>query len=178
MDARATLEQLPPGARGIVFQLCESLGVLPRRPIEQQMAELGEEDRKALAKLGGRVGVYSLYFPSMPKPGPVRPPGGLRIVAGRRSGREQGWRGYRRRTQGGEASGRGAEGRNGGEVRTAGARSAGGQACSAQAIAAGLVPRDAADDVAGRLLGAGDGGRVARPRVPRPSADRRDRPAA
>src|SRR4029079_15209197 len=29
MDARATLEQLPPGARGIVFQLCEHLGILP-----------------------------------------------------------------------------------------------------------------------------------------------------
>ena len=36
MDARATAE-LPAGARGIVFQLCEGLGVLPRRPIEQQL---------------------------------------------------------------------------------------------------------------------------------------------
>src|SRR5204863_8276398 len=52
MDARATLDQLPRGARGIVFQLCENLGVLPRRPVEQQMTELAEEDRKALAKLG------------------------------------------------------------------------------------------------------------------------------
>src|SRR4029078_1872143 len=33
MDARATLEQLPPGARGIRFQFCQSLGVLPRRPL-------------------------------------------------------------------------------------------------------------------------------------------------
>ena len=59
MDARAVTE-LPAGARGIVFQLCEHLGVLPRRPVEQQLAELGEDDRKALAKLGVRVGVYSL----------------------------------------------------------------------------------------------------------------------
>ena len=81
MDARATLEQLPPGARGIVFQLCEHLGVLPRRPIEQQMAELSEEDRKALAKLGVRVGVYSLYFPSMLKPVPIRLRAGLWMVA-------------------------------------------------------------------------------------------------
>ncbi|MCW5737484.1 MAG: helicase [Enhydrobacter sp.] len=81
MDARATLEQLPPGARGIIFQLCENLGVLPRRPIEQQMAELGEEDRKALAKLGVRVGVYSLYFPSMLKPVPIRLRAGLWMVA-------------------------------------------------------------------------------------------------
>jgi ATP-dependent RNA helicase SUPV3L1/SUV3 len=81
MDARASSEQLPPGARGIVFQLCEHLGILPRRPIEQQMAELGEEDRKALAKLGVRVGVFSLYFPSMLKPVPIRLRAGLWMVA-------------------------------------------------------------------------------------------------
>ncbi|SKA03216.1 ATP-dependent RNA helicase SUPV3L1/SUV3 [Enhydrobacter aerosaccus] len=81
MDARATQEQLPPGARGIIFQLCEHLGVLPRRPIEQQLSELTEEDRKALAKLGVRVGVYSLYFPSMLKPVPIRLRAGLWMVA-------------------------------------------------------------------------------------------------
>jgi ATP-dependent RNA helicase SUPV3L1/SUV3 len=80
MDARATAE-LPPGARGIVFQLCESLGVLPRRPIEHQLGELGEEDRKALARLGVRVGVYSLYFPSMLKPVPIRLRAGLWMVS-------------------------------------------------------------------------------------------------
>ena len=80
MDARATAE-LPAGARGIVFQLCESLGVLPRRPIEDQLAQLGEEDRKALARLGVRVGVYSLYFPSMLKPVPIRLRAGLWMIA-------------------------------------------------------------------------------------------------
>ena len=80
MDARATTE-LPAGARGVIFQLCEGLGVLPRRPIEQQLAELGEEDRKALARLGVRVGVYSLYFPSMLKPVPIRLRAGLWMIA-------------------------------------------------------------------------------------------------
>ncbi|WIM10967.1 helicase-related protein [Enhydrobacter sp.] len=80
MDARATAE-LPAGARGIVFQLCENLGVLPRRPIEQQLAELGDEDRRALARLGVRMGVYSLYFPSMLKPVPIRLRAGLWMVA-------------------------------------------------------------------------------------------------
>ena len=80
MDARATTE-LPPGARGIVFQLCEHLGVLPRRPIEDQLAQLGEEDRKALARLGVRVGIYSLYFPSMLKPVPIRLRAGLWMIA-------------------------------------------------------------------------------------------------
>ena len=83
MDARATTE-LPAGARGIVFQLCEGLGVLARRPIEDQLAQLNEEDRKALAKLGVRVGVYSLYFPSMLKPVPIRLRAGLWMIAGSR----------------------------------------------------------------------------------------------
>jgi ATP-dependent RNA helicase SUPV3L1/SUV3 len=80
MDARATTE-LPAGARGIIFQLCEGLGVLARRPIEDQLAQLSEEDRKALARLGVRVGVYSLYFPSMLKPVPIRLRAGLWMVA-------------------------------------------------------------------------------------------------
>ena len=80
MDARATAE-LPAGARGVVFQLCESLGVLPRRPVEEQLSQLGEEDRKALARLGVRVGVFSLYFPSMLKPVPIRLRAGLWMIA-------------------------------------------------------------------------------------------------
>ncbi len=80
MDARATPD-LPAGARGIVFQLAEGLGMLARRPIEDQLAQLGEEDRKALARLGVRVGVYSIYFPSMLKPVPIRLRAGLWMVA-------------------------------------------------------------------------------------------------
>ncbi len=80
MDARATAE-LPAGARGVIFQLCEGLGVLPRRPVEEQLAQLGEEDRKALARLGVRVGVFSLYFPSMLKPVPIRLRAGLWMIA-------------------------------------------------------------------------------------------------
>lgn len=81
MDARASSEQIPAGARGIVFQLCEGLGVIERKPIEQQLGQLGEEDRKALAKLGVRVGVFTLYFPSMLKPVPIRLRAGLWMVA-------------------------------------------------------------------------------------------------
>ena len=80
MDARAVAE-LPAGARGIVFQLCEGLGVIARKPIEQQLTELAEDDRKALAKLGVRVGVFTLYFPSMLKPVPIRLRAGLWMIA-------------------------------------------------------------------------------------------------
>lgn len=80
MDARATTE-LPAGARGVIFQLCEGLGVLPRRPVEEQLAQLSDEDRKALARLGVRIGVFSLYFPSMLKPVPIRLRAGLWMIA-------------------------------------------------------------------------------------------------
>lgn len=80
MDARATAE-LPAGARGVIFQLCEGLGVLQRRPVEEQLAQLSEEDRKALARLGVRIGVFSLYFPSMLKPVPIRLRAGLWMIA-------------------------------------------------------------------------------------------------
>ena len=80
MDARATTE-LPAGARGVIFQLCEGLGVLPRRPVEEQLAQLTDEDRKALARLGVRIGVFSLYFPSMLKPVPIRLRAGLWMIA-------------------------------------------------------------------------------------------------
>ena len=76
MDARATAE-LPAGARGIVFQLCEGLGVLPRRPIEQQLAELGEDDRKALARLGVQGRRLFALFPEHAEAGadpPARRP--------------------------------------------------------------------------------------------------------
>ena len=43
-----------------------------------------EEDRKALARLGVRVGVFSLYFPSMLKPVPIRLRAGLWMVANNR----------------------------------------------------------------------------------------------
>ena len=76
MDARATAE-LPAGARGIVFQLCESLGVLPRRPIEEQLAQLGEDDRKALARLGVQGRRLFALFPEHAEagadPAPRRP---------------------------------------------------------------------------------------------------------
>ena len=81
MDARAASENIPAGARGIVFQLCEGLGVIERKPIEQQLGQLGEEDRKALAKLGVRVGVFTPYFPSMLKPVPIRLRAGLWMIA-------------------------------------------------------------------------------------------------
>ena len=55
-------------ARGLLFQLIESLGTLPRRRAQAQIAELTRADRKALAGLGLRLGRVSVFFPALLKP--------------------------------------------------------------------------------------------------------------
>ncbi|MCF8482318.1 MAG: helicase [Rhodospirillum sp.] len=63
-------------ARGLAFQLVEALGTLSRRGGDEQMDSqvraLEEEDRKALARVGVRLGVESLFMPDLLKPDPQR----------------------------------------------------------------------------------------------------------
>ena len=54
-------------ARGLVFQLCEALGSMPRRPAESQIEGLGRPDRQALRRLGIRLGRESVYLPPLLK---------------------------------------------------------------------------------------------------------------
>jgi ATP-dependent RNA helicase SUPV3L1/SUV3 len=61
-----------PAARGVMFQLAERLGVMPRHQIEAQLNEVDETARKALARLGVRVGIYTLYLPTMLKPAAIK----------------------------------------------------------------------------------------------------------
>jgi len=70
----ATLYRAPPGAlgaaaRGLLFQLRESLGTLPRRAVADQLARASRADRKILGALGLRIGAQSLYFPELLKAG-------------------------------------------------------------------------------------------------------------
>ena len=60
--------ELPGPARGLAFQLLESLGSLPRRAAEEQIAGLTKEDRAALRALGVRIGRESLFLPALLKP--------------------------------------------------------------------------------------------------------------
>jgi ATP-dependent RNA helicase SUPV3L1/SUV3 len=55
-------------ARGLVFQLGEGLGSLPRRRAEAQIRPLSDVDRKALARLDVRLGVESVFLPRLLKP--------------------------------------------------------------------------------------------------------------
>src|SRR5512138_679664 len=60
--------ELTPAGRGLLFQLVEALGTLPRRPLAAQLAALTRADRKTLADLGVRLGAASLFMPKLQHP--------------------------------------------------------------------------------------------------------------
>ncbi len=57
-------------ARGIAFQVAESLGVLERTRVADDVKALPQDARAALRKFGIRFGAYHLYLPNLVKPAP------------------------------------------------------------------------------------------------------------
>jgi len=57
-------------ARGIAFQVAESLGVLDRAQVGDEVKNLPQDARAVLRKLGVRFGAYHLYLPALLKPAP------------------------------------------------------------------------------------------------------------
>jgi ATP-dependent RNA helicase SUPV3L1/SUV3 len=55
-------------ARGLLYQVAEALGSLPRRQAVTQLAALPKEERKSLAQTGLRLGRECLFFPVLLKP--------------------------------------------------------------------------------------------------------------
>ena len=55
-------------ARGIVFQVTEALGSMPRAGLESMIGSLGKADRRQLRELGLRLGFIDIYLPAMTKP--------------------------------------------------------------------------------------------------------------
>ena len=55
-------------ARGIVFQLSESLGSIKRASARDQITALDGADKKTLTRLGLRFGVHALYFAQLLRP--------------------------------------------------------------------------------------------------------------
>jgi ATP-dependent RNA helicase SUPV3L1/SUV3 len=55
-------------ARGVLYQTAEALGSLPYHRAATQIAALGREDRKALARSGLRLGYESIYYPGLLRP--------------------------------------------------------------------------------------------------------------
>jgi ATP-dependent RNA helicase SUPV3L1/SUV3 len=54
--------------RGLLFQLGEGLGSLPRRRVAAPLDNLTPEDRLVLARLGVRLGAESIFLPDLLKP--------------------------------------------------------------------------------------------------------------
>ncbi|MFV0491634.1 MAG: helicase-related protein [Pseudorhodobacter sp.] len=59
-------------ARGFAFRLVESLGVLPRAQIAEEVKALDQEARGLLRKHGVRFGQYTIFMPLLLKPAPTR----------------------------------------------------------------------------------------------------------
>ncbi|HXF86993.1 MAG TPA: helicase-related protein [Xanthobacteraceae bacterium] len=57
-------------ARGIAFQLVESLGVLERQKVAEEVKSLDQPARATLRRHGVRFGAYHIYVPALLKPGP------------------------------------------------------------------------------------------------------------
>jgi ATP-dependent RNA helicase SUPV3L1/SUV3 len=68
---RAREAALEGAARGLVFQLAEGLGSVPRAAVSEQLAALTPADRKALARLGVRLGRETVFVAAMLKPRPI-----------------------------------------------------------------------------------------------------------
>src|SRR5262245_52926498 len=57
-------------ARGVAFQLVESLGVLERQKVAEEVKGLDQPARAILRKYGVRFGAYHIYLPALLKPAP------------------------------------------------------------------------------------------------------------
>ncbi|MBT5050151.1 MAG: disulfide oxidoreductase [Rhodospirillaceae bacterium] len=55
-------------ARGLIFQLREGLGSMPRTAVQPQIAALTAGDRKALRTRGVRIGLAGVFIPTLLKP--------------------------------------------------------------------------------------------------------------
>ncbi|MGL6043859.1 MAG: helicase-related protein [Sandaracinobacteroides sp.] len=76
LAALTRLEGLKPGltpaARGLVVQLTETMGSLPRAAVSSLIASLSRDDRRALAQAGVRLGVTHVYAADALRPEATR----------------------------------------------------------------------------------------------------------
>ena len=66
----AAAEDITGIARGVAFQLIESIGVLERQKVAEDVKGLDQPSRALLRKYGVRFGAYHLYMPALLKPAP------------------------------------------------------------------------------------------------------------
>ena len=59
-------------ARGFAFRMVETLGILPRASVMQEVKDLDQDARGALRKHGIRFGQFTIFMPLLLKPAPTR----------------------------------------------------------------------------------------------------------
>ena len=69
---RAREASLSASARGLVFSLTDTLGLVPRRTVVPQLAALSPTDRRELARLGVRIGRLCVHVPGLLRPESLR----------------------------------------------------------------------------------------------------------
>ncbi|MGE4372131.1 MAG: helicase-related protein [Xanthobacter sp.] len=70
LDKLVTAEDVTGLARGIAFQIVESLGVLERSRVAEDMKSLDQTARATLRGYGVRFGAHHIYMPALLKPAP------------------------------------------------------------------------------------------------------------
>ncbi|WP_026381290.1 helicase-related protein [Afifella pfennigii] len=64
-------ESLAGLTRGLAYRLRESLGILDRRDVLEEVRSLDQDERAGLRRHGVRFGAYHIYLPSLLKPAPA-----------------------------------------------------------------------------------------------------------
>ncbi len=70
--SRGSTDALTPPARGLLYQLREGLGCVPRDQVEESVRALSSDDRGTLAKLDVRIGTRTVYVHSLLRRAPMR----------------------------------------------------------------------------------------------------------
>ncbi|QRM56762.1 helicase-related protein [Sinorhizobium sp. BG8] len=71
LDDLSRAEDLEGLAKGLAFQLVESLGVLFRRDVAEDVKSLDQDARASIRKHGIRFGAYHIFMPALLKPAPA-----------------------------------------------------------------------------------------------------------
>ena len=66
------IDELPAPVRGILHQLHEALGFIPRTQVEELIADIDSDGRYALRKKGVKLGPILVFIPQLGKPAAVR----------------------------------------------------------------------------------------------------------
>jgi len=71
LDDLSRAEDLQGLSKGLAFQLVESLGVLFRRDVTEEVKSLDQDARASMRRYGVRFGAYHIFMPALLKPAPA-----------------------------------------------------------------------------------------------------------